>query len=82
MKMTTSTNSMVNIPMHGMSSDRHKKHEVPIKHIYRYYMGNSELIKRLLRMQGWCTKKFNESKNKWINMGINHNLAYEIWSRK
>lgn len=49
-EMTMSTNSMVNYTMRGMTSDKHRKYEVPIENIEIYYMGNGEFVKRLLRM--------------------------------
>ena len=33
-------------------------------------------------MKRWWTTKFNESTNKWIDTGINHNPPYEILPRK
>lgn len=82
MKMIISKNSMVNSPMCGMESDKNIKYEVSIKNIYIYYMGNGELIKRLLRRQCWWSIEFNKYTNKWIKMDINHNPPHEIWSRK
>ena len=76
MKMKMSTNNFINSPTHGMASDRHKIYEVPTKYIYIYYMGNDELIKRILRMQGWWSTKVNLFTNKWIDMGIKHNHPY------
>jgi len=59
MKMITSTSGMINRPMCGMMSEKYRKYEVPIKDVYGNYVGNGEFIKRLLRMQGWWTIKFN-----------------------
>jgi len=60
-KMKMSTNKMVDNPVSVLMSDSHKKYEIPMENIYEYYMGHSELIKILLRMYGWWSKKSNES---------------------